>query len=183
MLQCLYNVYCIRECVQYQSSVWGQTDTAFKTVWRVSLTIWDHYEIQSSPFAPLLTNKAEVSRVTWHAIARSFRATTKARLSVLKQASWLAAGDVRLAPLLAQPPGEQIVSEWTLVSGDSKLTKPGIYTDFLVSLHRRILLSSYLAWGSTSAAMARKDYAAEKGKVHVLTFIRTAWQQQVGLKY
>lgn len=77
-----------------------------------SLCVWVHsavtqlYETQSSPFAPFLTNGAEVCLVTWRTIARNFRATTKARLSRLKEATRLAAADVRLAPLLAPRPGQ-----------------------------------------------------------------------------
>lgn len=37
---------------------------------------------------------------------------------------------------------------------------------------------AFLIRGSASAAMARKDYAEEKGKRW--TLITTAWQQQVG---
>lgn len=57
-------------------------------------------------------NTAEVRRVTWHTIARNFRATTKAHPSQPKEARRLAGAYVRFAPLLALLPESSSGCMW-----------------------------------------------------------------------
>lgn len=100
----------VRQIIKYMINARGNNATQCNiTVQFVLLPTgsWVHIwvawlcEIQSSFFAPFLANKAEVNSVTWRIVARGFRATTKGSLLALKKATWLAAGDVRLAPLLS----------------------------------------------------------------------------------
>lgn len=136
-----------------------------------SYSSWVHagvtllHDIQSSPFAPIPTNRAEVCSVTWHWIAHNFRATTRARLTSRNAATRLDAADVRLAPLLAARTGENrellLNERWSPVT--VKRLKLNLNTIPVRRWLFRIQWSSYLTWGATSAAMSRKDYAAEKG--------------------
>lgn len=87
------------------------------------------HSIQSSLFAPFLTNGAEVSWITWRAVARNFRAIPKSRLSPRKGATRLAAGYVTLAPVLATATGEEtegckVNERWSPVDREVKKQQP-----------------------------------------------------------
>lgn len=127
-------------------------------------------KLQWSPFAPFLIERAEVCRVTWRTLARSFRATTRARLSALKDALRLAAADVRFAPLRAVRLGK---------STGCEREKPGLCHE---SENFTPRLSRWSPFVSPEGRRVQPWLVRimPQRKVKRLTLTIAAWQQQVG---
>lgn len=97
----------------WSESIFGCGDTALQSnMCQFTSGSYAAVQLNDSLFAPFPMNTAEVRRVTWHTIARNFRATTKAHPSQPKEARQLAGAYVRFAPLLALPPESSSGCMW-----------------------------------------------------------------------